>query len=192
MAVMHRHLVDRHMSVEVWRRGNRLFAFIAIIILAISLNDLRHISLTLVRVVARIRVGRIADGLAQHILWFPNGDERSTVLIIDDLELIAQNPFQDRETGQVPRLCFFKQPVLKHLLGKGFLEIMRLRTQRLHLITGGRARRVSSKTFLACFQEFLRQTVVQTFSDAFLAAQRSDTLLAPRPRQHDLDLLFRG
>jgi hypothetical protein len=182
MAVMHRHLVDRHMSVEVWRRGNRLFAFIAIIILAISLNDLRHISLTLVRVVARIRVGRIADGLAQHILWFPNGDERSTVLIIDDLELIAQNPF----------LCFFKQPVLKHLLGKGFLEIMRLRTQRLHLITGGRARRVSSKTFLACFQEFLRQTVVQTFSDAFLAAQRSDTLLAPRPRQHDLDLLFRG
>ena len=33
----------------------------------VGFDDLRHVSLTLVRVVARVRVGRIADGIARHI-----------------------------------------------------------------------------------------------------------------------------
>jgi len=85
--------------------------------------------------------------------------------------------------GRHPRSCFFKQPVLKQLRGKGFLEIMRLHTQRLHFLTGGCARRVARKTFLARFQKFLRPTVIQALGDALLAAQ---------PRQYDPDLLFRG
>ena len=75
---------------EVRCRGNRLVT----VIFTIGFDDLRHVSLTLVRVVARVRVGRIADGIARHILWISNRGARcvTIAIIINDLELIAQNP----------------------------------------------------------------------------------------------------
>ena len=55
MSIMHRHLVDLHVGDEVLCRGNRLVTDI----FTIGFDDLRHVSLTLVRVVARVRVGRM-------------------------------------------------------------------------------------------------------------------------------------
>ena len=84
------------------------------VIFTIGFDDLRHVSLTLVRVVARVRVGRIADGIARHILWISNrGALCVTIatLIINDLELIAQNPLQDRKTG---KLCRRRVTELQH------------------------------------------------------------------------------
>ena len=74
------------MGDEVRCRGNRLVT----VIFTLGFDDLRHVSLTLVRVVARVRVGRIADGIARHILWISNrGALCVTIatLIINDLEL---------------------------------------------------------------------------------------------------------
>ena len=110
MAVMHRHLVDLHVGDEVRCRGNRLVT----VIFTIGFDDLRHVSLTLVRVVARVRVGRIADGIARHILWISNRGALCVTIatrIINDLELIAQNPLQDRKTG---KLCRRRVTELQH------------------------------------------------------------------------------
>ena len=66
---MHRHLVDRHMSDQIGGCGSLFIAaIIAVPVFAISLDDLRHITLALVGVVTGIRVGWIADGIARHIL----------------------------------------------------------------------------------------------------------------------------
>ena len=94
------------MGDEIRCRGNRLGTFIATVIFAIGFNDLCHISLTLVRVVAGIRVGRITDGIAWHIHWLSNNNNRSVMIatrIFNDLELIAQNPLQDRKGGKFRR-----------------------------------------------------------------------------------------
>ena len=55
----------------------------------------------------------------------------------------------------IPDHAFFKMPVFQHLLGKCFLEIAGLGTQRLHFIAGGLTRRIARQTFLARFQKLL-------------------------------------
>ena len=107
---MNRHLVNRHMGDEVRCRGNIHIAFIAIVIFAIGFDDLRHVTLALVGVVTGVWVRRIADGVAGYILWNSDGGKRSAVRIIvmiDDLELIAQNPLQDRKRGKFRRRLFY-------------------------------------------------------------------------------------
>ena len=111
MAVMHRHLVDLHVGDEVRCRGNRLVPDI----FTIGFDDLRHVSLTLVRVVAR-RPGRpdCRRYRTAHPLDLESRRGRCVTiatLIINDLELIAQNPLQDRKTG---KLCRRRVTELQH------------------------------------------------------------------------------
>ena len=56
----------------------------------------------------------VADGIARHILWISNRGARCVtiaILIINDLELIAQNPLQDRKTEKLYRRSdLFERP----------------------------------------------------------------------------------
>ena len=57
-------------------------------------------------IVTGVRVGRITDGIARHILWISKSGALCVtiaMLIINDLELIPQNPFKDRKRGQFCR-----------------------------------------------------------------------------------------
>ena len=100
MAIMHRHLVNRDVGDEIRRCGNR-FA----VIFAIAFHDLGHVALAVVRVIAGIRIGWVAHGIARHILAIADKGNRCarTAILIGDLELIPQNPFQDCKTGELRR-----------------------------------------------------------------------------------------
>jgi len=59
----------------------------------------------------------------------------------------------------IPDHAFFEKPVLQHLLGQRLLEVARLGTQCLHLVTGRLACGIAGKPLLAGLQELLRPTV---------------------------------
>ena len=69
-----------------------------------------------------------------------------------------------------PRSCFFEQAELERLLGHDFLQRAGFLAQRLDLIAGGRAGRVTGKAALSGFQEFLGRSVLQALGDGFAAA----------------------
>jgi hypothetical protein len=52
-----------------------------------------------------------------------------------------------------PRSCFFKQTVLEGQIGDDLFQSLSLPAQALHLVGGGRARRVAGEPALAGLQE---------------------------------------
>ena len=77
------------------------------------------------------------------------------------------------------------------LLGHDLLKGPRFTTKVRHLAARRRTRRVARQPALAGFQELLRPAVIKTLGDAFPAAQLGNARLAPKPVQHNPDLLFR-
>ena len=65
MTVMHRHFVNGHMGDQL---GSGLVLLVLIALFAIGFNDLRDIAVAFMRVEAGIGIGRVADGIARHIL----------------------------------------------------------------------------------------------------------------------------
>src|SRR3954469_15606975 len=86
--------------------------------------------------------------------------------------------------------AFFEQAVLQRDLGQGFLELTRLGTQPLDLITGGFANRVTRESLLPGLQKLLRPAVIQVLVDAFLAAQLGNAVLATKAGDHNPDLVL--
>ena len=82
---------------------------------------------------------------------------------------------------------FFKQPVLQHLFGKCFLEVMHLAAQVFDLARGRLAGGMPRKPPLASFQELLRPAVLEALGDPFPTAQLGDAVLAAQARKHNLD-----
>jgi hypothetical protein len=89
-----------------------------------------------------------------------------------------------------PPARFFEQTVFQGELGHDLLQGAGLPTQVLHLVRGGRPRRIAGQPFLAGFQKVLRPAVIEVLDNAFAAAELGDAVLAAQPLQHDTDLLF--
>src|ERR1700683_4319090 len=74
--------------------------------------------------------------------------------------------------------AFFEQAVLQQQLGQQFLELTRLRLDRLDLVAGRFARSVARQPLLAGLKQVLGPAVIEILADPFLAAQLGDTVLA--------------
>ena len=88
--------------------------------------------------------------------------------------------------------AFFEKPVLQKLLSPGFLEITRNGTQRLNLIAGCLAGRITGQQFLTAFKKFLRSTVIQALGYALAATQRRNAFLTAQPLKDNVNFLFCG
>src|SRR6185503_15432226 len=88
--------------------------------------------------------------------------------------------------------AFFEQAVLERGFCQRLLELARLGSQRLDLVRSGLARGIASEPLLAGLQELLGPAIIEVLSDAFLAAQLGDAVLAAQPVQNDADLLLGG
>ena len=73
---------------------------------------------------------------------------------------------------------FFEQPQLERLLGNNLFALLGLAAESLDLVAGGGAGDVAGEPLLAGLQELLGPAVVETFGDAFAAAELGDAHLA--------------
>jgi hypothetical protein len=89
-----------------------------------------------------------------------------------------------------PRRCFFQQTVLECQVGNAFLQGTGFAAQVLHFAGGRSAGGVTGQATLAGFHELLRPGVIQALSDAFLAAQLGNAVLATQAVEHDTDLVL--
>jgi hypothetical protein len=87
---------------------------------------------------------------------------------------LLMRPYTLTQTVQNAVKSSCRRRQLQRLFGDDLLEIA---CAALHLVAGGRPRRIAGKPLLAGFQELLRPVVIQALSDAFAAAQRGDRLL---------------
>ena len=88
--------------------------------------------------------------------------------------------------------AFFEKPVLQYLLYPGFLEFTRHGTQRLNLIAGCLAGRITGQPFLTAFKKFPRPTVIQALGYALAATQRRIAFLTAQPLRNNANFLVRG
>jgi hypothetical protein len=89
-----------------------------------------------------------------------------------------------------PRRCFFQQTVLECQVGNAFLQGTGFAAQVLHFAGGRSTGGVAGQATLAGFHELLRPGVIQALSDAFLAAQLGNAVLATQAVEHDTDLVL--
>ena len=88
--------------------------------------------------------------------------------------------------------AFYIKPVLLNLLSPGFHEITRHGTQRLNLIAGCLAGRITGQPFLTAFKKFPRPTVIQALGYALAATQRRIAFLTAQPLRNNANFLVRG
>jgi hypothetical protein len=89
-----------------------------------------------------------------------------------------------------PRRCFFQQTVLECQVRNAFLQGTGFAAQVLHFAGGRSTGGVAGQATLAGFHELLRPGVIQALSDAFLAAQLGNAVLATQAVEHDTDLVL--
>jgi len=88
--------------------------------------------------------------------------------------------------------CFFEKAQFERLLNDNFLQIFCLAAQCIGLIGDRRARRIASKTALACSHEVIGPFEIGALRYPLAAAELGNAVLAAQAIQHDPDLLFAG
>jgi hypothetical protein len=79
----------------------------------------------------------------------------------------------------LPSQTFFEPVVAQVKLGHSLLQIFVLAFEACHHVSIGFPYGISGQTLLACFQEVLAPTIIETGVDAFLATQLSNRAFAP-------------
>jgi hypothetical protein len=89
-----------------------------------------------------------------------------------------------------PRRCFFQQTVFECQVGNAFLQGTGFAAQVLHFAGGRSAGGVPGRRRLPASMNSFGPGVIQALSDAFLAAQLGNAVLATQAVEHDTDLVL--
>jgi hypothetical protein len=119
---------------------------------------------------------------ARFSIWQVRERHETVGLVVTDMLRKVEAWLVDESLeATVAEYTFFEQVVLQEQFGQQFLELTRLRLDRLDLVAGRFARSVARQPLFARLQEVLGPAVVEILVDAFLAAQFGDAVLPRIP-----------